>query len=50
MPSEATDTITGADAAVEFRSLDGLYLRGTFMTPNREIVGAAVLVHGGGAC
>jgi pimeloyl-ACP methyl ester carboxylesterase len=49
VPSEPTDTITGAGAAVEFRSLDGLYLRGTLVTPNRQIVGATVLVHGGGA-
>jgi uncharacterized protein len=46
--SEDTDATVETSTAVEFRSLDGLHLRGTFLTPGERAIGAAVLVHGGG--
>ncbi len=46
--SENTEVSAETDTAVEFRSLDGLHLRGTFVIPGGRPIGAAVLVHGGG--
>jgi pimeloyl-ACP methyl ester carboxylesterase len=46
MPSEAARS-PATERGVTFPSLDGLGLRGTLLAPP-EVVGAAVLVHGGG--
>src|SRR5690242_7186071 len=47
MPFPSTDPETVEDRVV-FRSPDGLHLRGTLARSEGPIVGAAVLVHGGG--
>ena len=39
---------TNESSETDFRSMDGLRLRGTVVVPREECMGAAVLVHGGG--
>ncbi len=49
MTSDDAATAVDGGTAVDFRSPDGLHLRGTLVTPDGPITGSAVLVHGGGA-